>query len=127
MEAQIMARRRHRLAERRKAVGLSQERLAEAMEVDRATVARWESAESTPQPWSRPRLARTLKVSIEELAALLADVVEPSAPAGPASILGPVSTDLVTVGRLREQIRRIEDRYDETPSSLLLGPAGQLH
>lgn len=70
---------RRRLAERRKAVGLSQESLAENVGVDRATVVRWEHAQTEPQPWNRPRLARALKVSVEELAALLADVGEPPA------------------------------------------------
>jgi transcriptional regulator with XRE-family HTH domain len=69
-------RKRHRLAQRRKAVGLSQERLAEIIGVDRITVGRWERADNEPQPWFRPRLAHALKVSVEELAALLADIHE---------------------------------------------------
>src|SRR5947207_13744788 len=72
----IVARKRHRLAQRRKAVGLSQEGLAEVMGIDRSTVVRWERADTEPQPWHRPRLARALKVSVEELAALLDDVSE---------------------------------------------------
>src|SRR5947207_1337399 len=72
----IVARKRHRLAQRRKAVGLSQEALAEVVGVDRSTVVRWERADTEPQPWHRPRLARALKVSVEELAALLADIAE---------------------------------------------------
>jgi transcriptional regulator with XRE-family HTH domain len=68
----VMAARRHRLAQRRKTVGFSQERLAEVVGVDRSTVVRWERAETDPQPWHRPRLAAALKLSVEELAALLA-------------------------------------------------------
>src|SRR2546430_4236856 len=68
---ELMGRKRRRLAERRKAVGLSQEGLAEVMGVDRSTVVRWERADTEPQPWHRPKLARALKVSVEELAALL--------------------------------------------------------
>src|SRR2546430_5258551 len=71
---ELMGRKRRRLAERRKAVGLSQERLAEVVGVDRSTVVRWERADTEPQPWHRPHLARALNVSVEELAALLADV-----------------------------------------------------
>lgn len=67
-----MAHKRHRLAERRKSVGLSQESLAEKIGVDRSTVVRWERGETHPHPWHRPRLARVLAVSIEELAGLLA-------------------------------------------------------
>lgn len=62
---------RERLAQRRKDVGLSQERLAEAVGVDRSTVVRWESGSSEPQPWHRPHLAEALGVSVDELAALL--------------------------------------------------------
>lgn len=62
-----MAHKRHRLAERRKSVGLSQESLAEKIGVDRSTVVRWERGETHPHPWHRPRLARVLAVSIEEL------------------------------------------------------------
>lgn len=65
--------RRHRLAQRRKAVGLSQERLAERIGVDRSTVVRWERADTDPQPWHRPRLARALGISVDELAVLLAN------------------------------------------------------
>jgi transcriptional regulator with XRE-family HTH domain len=68
-----MASKRRRLAERRKAIGLSQERLAEVMGVDRSTVARWERADTDPQPWHRPRLADALRISVEALADLLAD------------------------------------------------------
>ncbi|MFF5230695.1 helix-turn-helix transcriptional regulator [Dactylosporangium sp. NPDC000521] len=75
--------RRRALAQRRKDVGLSQERLAEVLRVDRSTVVRWERAETSPQPCYRPGLAEALEVSIEELARLLAadaavpDVVVP--------------------------------------------------
>jgi transcriptional regulator with XRE-family HTH domain len=43
---------RIRLAARRKAVGFSQEELAERLRVDRCTVARWESGDSAPQPFT---------------------------------------------------------------------------
>jgi transcriptional regulator with XRE-family HTH domain len=52
-----MALRRQCLAERRKALGYSQESFAEQMNVDRSTVARWERGESGPQPYIRPKLA----------------------------------------------------------------------
>src|SRR6185436_7312619 len=75
---------RIRLAERRKAVGLSQETVAELLGVDRSTVVRWEAATSTPMPLHRPKLARALKVSLEELTALLADDGMPVIVAKPA-------------------------------------------
>ena len=73
--------RRQSLAERRKVVGLSQERLAEAVAVDRTTIARWERGECDPLPWHRPALAKALNLSVEKLAELLSDK--------PATVLAP--------------------------------------
>ena len=64
--------RRQRLVQRRKALGLTQEALAELVAVGRSTVVRWERGESEPLPWIRPRLARALKVSADLLDRLLA-------------------------------------------------------
>ena len=64
--------RRDRLAARRKALGLTQEQLAELLEVGRTTVARWERGEAQPQPWLRPKLAKALGVSAERVEDLLA-------------------------------------------------------
>jgi transcriptional regulator with XRE-family HTH domain len=75
--------RRRRLAERRKAVGLSQESLAEQVGVDRSTVVRWERGDTGPQPWHRPKLADALRVSVDELAQMLADHGEPPSPSVP--------------------------------------------
>ncbi|SCL69067.1 DNA-binding transcriptional regulator, XRE-family HTH domain [Micromonospora citrea] len=69
-----MALKRHRLCQRRKALGFSQERLAEALGVERSTVARWESAETDPQPWHRTRIAAALHVTLEQLDDMLVDV-----------------------------------------------------
>jgi transcriptional regulator with XRE-family HTH domain len=75
---------RIRLAARRKTVGLSQEALAEKLEVDVSTVRRWEYGEREPQPWHRPRLAATLMVSLDELDLLLtANDPQPSHTLGP--------------------------------------------
>jgi transcriptional regulator with XRE-family HTH domain len=52
-------------------MGLSQERLAEAVGVDTSTVARWERGETEPQAVHRPRLAEALKVSVETVGELL--------------------------------------------------------
>ncbi|MGH3832869.1 MAG: helix-turn-helix domain-containing protein, partial [Pseudonocardiaceae bacterium] len=57
----------------RKAAGLSQERLAEMMGVERSTVQRWEVGHSTPQPGHRPELATELGISDDKLAELLGD------------------------------------------------------
>jgi transcriptional regulator with XRE-family HTH domain len=63
--------RRLGLARARKKVGYSQEALAEALGVDRSTVVRWEAGEHEPLPYIRPKLARLLDVSAEELNELL--------------------------------------------------------
>jgi tetratricopeptide (TPR) repeat protein/transcriptional regulator with XRE-family HTH domain len=63
--------RRQRLVQRRKALGLTQEALAELLAVGRSTVVRWERGESEPLPSIRPRMARALKVSAELLEGLL--------------------------------------------------------
>jgi transcriptional regulator with XRE-family HTH domain len=66
-----MAFRRHELAQRRKAVGFTQESLAEHLGVERSTVIRWEAGDSEPLPSIRPSLARALQVSIDQLADLI--------------------------------------------------------
>ena len=79
---------RRRLAERRQALGLTQEALANLMGVQRSTVVRWERGETVPLPMIRPKLARALRVSPDQLGELLA----PGAPAGQ----GPSRPDAVT-------------------------------
>ncbi|WP_460037607.1 helix-turn-helix transcriptional regulator [Streptomyces cavourensis] len=59
------------LAERRRALGYSQEKLAQLLGVDRTTVGRWENGRVHPQPLQRRGLADALEVSLEELNALL--------------------------------------------------------
>jgi DNA-binding XRE family transcriptional regulator len=64
---------RRALAERRRVVGYTQEQLAVVLDVERSTVVRWEVGETTPQPWSRPKLAQALAVSVDELDDMLAE------------------------------------------------------
>ncbi|HKR49734.1 MAG TPA: helix-turn-helix domain-containing protein [Pseudonocardiaceae bacterium] len=68
---------RQRLVSTRKAAGFSQERLAEVVGVERSTIQRWERGETCPQPWARPKLARALGISDQELSELLGEPVEP--------------------------------------------------
>ncbi|MBO1413510.1 helix-turn-helix transcriptional regulator [Streptomyces sp. FH025] len=65
-----MAATRPQLARKRKALGYSQERFAETLDVDRSTVARWERGETEPQPHIRPKLAQLLKLTTAELETL---------------------------------------------------------
>ena len=82
---------REHLAQRRKAVGLTQEQLAERLGVERTTVVRWERGETQPVPWLRPRLAAALGVSADRIEELLAVGV---APASPRSQAQPVPRQL---------------------------------
>src|SRR5215475_15981187 len=74
--------RRRGLAQRRKAVGLTQEQLAEQLGVERSTVARWERGETRPLPWLRPKLATALGVSADRVEELLAAGDTPASPRG---------------------------------------------
>ncbi len=76
---------RGRLAQRRKAVGLTQEQLAEQLGVDRTTVVRWERGQTQPLPWLRPKLAKALGVSPDRLEELLAPGGAQASQAGRAS------------------------------------------
>ncbi|WP_421111004.1 helix-turn-helix transcriptional regulator [Streptomyces sp. NEAU-S77] len=59
------------LAERRKALGYSQEALAHVVGVDRTTVSRWESGRTEIQPQLRPQYAAALQLDLAELDALV--------------------------------------------------------
>ncbi|GAA3894578.1 hypothetical protein GCM10023084_54210 [Streptomyces lacrimifluminis] len=126
----LVAAKRIRLARRRKSAGFTQEGLAEHLSVERSTVGRWESAETEPQAWLRPKLARALKVNTEELQALLDDIVvtdnHPSERMTHA-LENPSSVDLMVVAYLHERLRQLDESYDQEASTSLLGRAGQLH
>lgn len=120
---------RRGLAQRRVAVGLTQEQLAERLGVDPSTVRRWESGSSAngPKPWIRPKLARHLRISLDQLHELLTekDLREDSGDALVAHALRhPASTDLVTIALLREKLHLLDKRYDSAPSALLLAETG---
>jgi DNA-binding XRE family transcriptional regulator len=71
-----VALKRLRLIQRRKALGYTQEALAQQLGCERTTVIRWERAETEPQPWLRPRLSEILQLTAQELNDLLADVAD---------------------------------------------------
>ncbi|MEO3819300.1 helix-turn-helix transcriptional regulator [Plantactinospora sp. B24E8] len=70
-----MALKRIRFVQRRKALGYTQESLAETLGVDRTTIVRWERGESQPLPWVRKPLAAALDVSLAELDDLICEIV----------------------------------------------------
>ncbi|MFI1966884.1 helix-turn-helix transcriptional regulator [Streptomyces pathocidini] len=123
-----MALKRHALARRRRAVGLTQEHLAEALRVERSTVARWESGKAEPQPWIRPRLAQVLEVTPEELSRLLVVAPEDASPLSERTQYAmryPSRVDLATVAELRDGMQSLGERYDRLPSAALLAHAGE--
>lgn len=123
-----MAGGRPRLARRRKAMGFSQESLAGRLAVDRSTVVRWERGSTQPLPWLRPKLARLLRVSVEELDSLLGQAgssVEEADDRLLYSLEHPSSVDLLVVTRLQRQVDGIDACYDRLPSTSLLADAGQ--
>ena len=68
-----MSKRVSRLARRRKALGLTQEEVAAAADVDVSAIKRWELGKVRPSPKNRRALAEVLQVSLKELGALLED------------------------------------------------------
>ncbi|MFF7588161.1 helix-turn-helix transcriptional regulator [Kitasatospora purpeofusca] len=69
---EAVAPRRKNFAERRKALGYSQEAFAHELGVAVSTVARWEAGATDPQGYIHPKLAKALRITPERLAELLA-------------------------------------------------------
>ncbi|MFI1864838.1 helix-turn-helix transcriptional regulator [Streptomyces jumonjinensis] len=122
-----MALKRHRLTQRRQAVGYTQEKFAEKLGIDRSTVVRWESGRGAPQPWMRPHVARLLQLSLDELDALLSHAEQEPAPGQLRgfALRNPSGVDLATAASLRQDFDELVDRYDRVPSAGLLAEAGQ--
>ncbi|GAA4888815.1 MULTISPECIES: helix-turn-helix domain-containing protein [Pseudonocardiaceae] len=126
-----MSGKRVRLARQRCAMGMTQEELAAAvgMGTDRSTIYRWESGETTPPPRKQPWLARALGVSPTELIDLLTPEAGPDKPPSRGrvgyALRSPSSPDPVTVERLWQEVRGLDERYDWMPSTSLLAGTGQ--
>ena len=91
-----MAKPRERLAQRREAAGFSQQSLADVLQVDRTTVGRWEQGGGPPRPSTRPKLARALQVTLNELELLLAGPELPSGASGTATARNQLSHGVAT-------------------------------
>jgi DNA-binding XRE family transcriptional regulator len=118
----LMASKRLRFAQKRKATGFSQEAFADAVGVARTTVNRWECAETEPQPWQRPKIAAKLKISLADLDELLADVIEVAASESPDHI----TVDCTTEGTA-SVIAVDQDAGAETSTTVSLMVAGEIH
>lgn len=120
--------RRNGLVAARKAAGLTQEELAARLGVERSTVYRWESGETVPLPMLRPGLARLLRLSDQQLAALLGESIdEAHTPIETQPIAGLIEVGLATFTRSTswamdiydavldpvEAVRRVEDYAEE--------------
>lgn len=108
------------LAEQRRALGYSQEELAQLLGVDRTTVGRWESGRVAPQPLQRRGLAAALEVSLQEVDILLA----PSR-AADQEATGHQSSAPSNAGDPDEMIRRELLRILTVSGALTALPVGQ--
>lgn len=67
----MTANEQHPIAVRRLQLDFTQEGLADEVDVDPRTVQRWEAGERKPQLWKRPKLAKVLRVTREQLDAMV--------------------------------------------------------
>ncbi len=111
-----MTTRGENLAQRRVAMGHSQTTLAKALGVTRQTVSRWECGILKPAAWTRPRLARTLNVTLDQLECLITA----------AAISERQPELLMTVDGLRQRTQQLDEQYDHVPSTSLLAQAGHV-
>ncbi|MFC5186766.1 helix-turn-helix transcriptional regulator [Actinomadura harenae] len=121
---------RRRLAHRRRAMGLTQEQLADRVGTERTTIGRWERAETAPYPYQLPRLAQVLGMTLDELDDLLGEgepVEEESNGRLDHALRNPAAVDHFTVAHLQQRVQQLNAAYDATPSALLLADAGQCH
>jgi len=122
----VRGRKRVLLVIARKAAGFTQEEVAERLDVDRTTVGRWESGESEPLPWLRPKLAELLGVTPARLDELLLAVETETDPSATSEM--PCSND---EGTAESSERRPEgsqsrrgDGVTPSPSLTHVGAAG---
>ncbi|WSP82576.1 helix-turn-helix domain-containing protein [Streptomyces sp. NBC_01235] len=108
------------LAQRRKALGYSQESFAQALGVDRTTVGRWESGKATPQPQLRLSIAELLRVDVTRLGDLLSP-----ASAIPTESAGPPPPDRSSPGSPDDMLRREFLRAIAVTSALIALPADE--
>lgn len=121
-----MGHKRAALARVRKAAGYTQEDLATALSVERSTIGRWELGATEPQPYLRPKLARLLSISPDELEDLLSPATA-TVTARQSPPAAPVRTetegddlDALTTTAAQESMRFLRQMTQDRASSDLL-------
>jgi tetratricopeptide (TPR) repeat protein/transcriptional regulator with XRE-family HTH domain len=123
------AARRRDLAQRRKAVGLTQEQLAELLGVERTTVVRWEGGQTEPAPSQRSRLAQALGVSADRIEELLT-VGEPAAsplaeaPGVPRQLPAVVADFTGRAAELEALTGILDDASTDAPGTVVISAIG---
>ncbi len=117
------------LAQRRKAMGLTQEQLAERLGVERTTVVRWERGQTQPMPWLRPRLARALRVSADRIEELLAAGTTPASPRGrvavvPRQLPAAVADFTGRAAELQALMRMLDQAGPGAPGTVVISAIG---
>ncbi|MDT0345880.1 helix-turn-helix domain-containing protein [Streptomyces litchfieldiae] len=131
-----MAAKRQEFARRRKARGFTQESIAQALDVDRTTVQRWERGTGDPQPWQRPRIAELLGITPKELDHLLSSRNERATDARRWTTAEPDSDGefdaLELASRVQasdvgsETLIRLEQAFDEMATAYPVSPPQEL-
>ncbi|WBB96795.1 MULTISPECIES: helix-turn-helix transcriptional regulator [unclassified Solwaraspora] len=122
-----MAVKRRRFVERRKALGFSQETLAEKIGVDRTTIARLEHGVTTPYPYTRLKLCKILEVTAEQLDHWLMggdEDLSPPVPTPRPTAAGPVPVRSEPTGVLDDMHRRELLRLISVAGALTALPTG---
>ncbi|MFB4285571.1 helix-turn-helix transcriptional regulator [Nonomuraea sp. MTCD27] len=104
-----MAAKRRRLAERRKALGYSQEFFADQLGIDRTTAGRWELGKTEPCPYIRPKMCDLLKVTpgeLDDLLVLREEHEQTSRTTSAPVVIGQVVTEAQLTGEGDDMYRR---------------------
>ena len=115
---------RRRLVQRRKALGLTQEALAELVTVGRSTVVRWELGESEPLPSIRPKLARALKISVDQLESMLTADDQRGNGTVPRQLPAAVADFTGRTAELRRLTRTLDEAGVGGPGTVVLSAIG---
>ncbi|MFI7148898.1 helix-turn-helix transcriptional regulator [Nonomuraea sp. NPDC050022] len=122
-----MAGKRRRLADRRKALGYSQEFFADQLGIDRTTAGRWELGKTEPCPYIRPKICDLLKVTADELDHLLVLCEEPEKPSLASTsapvVIGQVVTEPQPTGEADDMYRRELLRLLSIAGTLMVLPS----